>query len=331
MKNNTLDRNSAEFLFEELSEIVADQSSSLQDKLLHCRLIFKDLLNKLTEHESQFFSGLYPKTIFIADKYALPFRIKRDMRKFRWLVAQVKKDPGRKCSEIELSFSIFTLSKLIENFSSVRIPESFSPLLYDYEIAEAEFSDYDRETTFFRKIQAVVIPKFIDVDNEDAETADDNLIYCETDELGAIKLVLNEKWAHLREMVQAGDRLNIINVNSKIVDKINNLSCKASTIIVLQPDFLIDVTDIAECFLSEGVNTNLHFLKKFVKSSTSAPMATGNIINTCFDELLYDPKIDFETAFNKAMSYKPLQMFALAYRDPGSIALIKAKAENQFN
>ncbi|MCK5742737.1 MAG: AAA family ATPase, partial [Chlorobi bacterium] len=31
------------------------------------------------------------------------------------------------------------------------------------------------------------------------------------------------------------------------------------------------------------------------------------------------------------MSYKPLQMFALAYRDPGSIALIKAKAEKQFN
>ena len=48
------------------------------------------------------------------------------------------------------------------------------------------------------------------------------------------------------------------------------------------PDYLIDVTAVAECFKDTGTEALLHLLKRFTPFETSVPLMLGNIANYFF-------------------------------------------------
>lgn len=57
-------------------------------------------------------------------------------------------------------------------------------------------------------------------------------------------------------------------------------STTSQSLVVLEPDVLIDVTDVAECFQSRAVEPLLFFLRRFTQSRASEAMAVGSIVQT---------------------------------------------------
>ena len=77
--------------------------------------------------------------------------------------------------------------------------------------------------------------------------------------------------------------------------------------IVLEPDYLVDVSSIAECFQPSTIEPISILLKRFLLFNIlSIPIMRGNITNFFLDELLQDPDAKFETLFPKTFALNPL-------------------------
>jgi len=76
--------------------------------------------------------------------------------------------------------------------------------------------------------------------------------------------------------------------------------------IVIEPDFLLDVSAVAGCFREGSVEPWLFLLDKFKPFTVSKHRIIGNIANFFLDELMTDPDADFKTVFAKVFRLSPL-------------------------
>lgn len=75
---------------------------------------------------------------------------------------------------------------------------------------------------------------------------------------------------------------------------------------VLEPDYLIDVSGIAECFQGEMALPHTAVLRKFMPKAHSLSLSTGNIANHFLDELMNNIDTDFTKTFPKVFQTDPL-------------------------
>ncbi len=98
-------------------------------------------------------------------------------------------------------------------------------------------------------------------------------------------------------------------------------------VFIVEPDYLMDVTTVAECFRSSGAEPFLALLKKFSVREESTSLMVGNIANFFLDELLANPEATFNDTFKKVFRLNPLSFCLLADKD---IKEIKEKSEQHF-
>src|SRR5690606_3199 len=65
--------------------------------------------------------------------------------------------------------------------------------------------------------------------------------------------------------------------------------------VVIQPDFLIDATSIAECFKENGSHAILYILNKLRPPGVKTPILLGNISNYLLDRLFLDTDVSLQT------------------------------------
>jgi len=94
--------------------------------------------------------------------------------------------------------------------------------------------------------------------------------------------------------------LNLLDVE---IDKAGIYRPKA---FVVEPDYLVDVSAVAECFREGRVEPFLHLTKKFMPFEVSKHLALGNIANFFLDELMHQPDITFKELFPKVFQISPL-------------------------
>lgn len=82
--------------------------------------------------------------------------------------------------------------------------------------------------------------------------------------------------------------------------------------IVLDPDFLVDVTTICRCFTHHGDAPAMHLLQKFTPSSTTSAILLGNAANQFLDDCVnapadIDPETLYRDSLRKTFCDAPLQ------------------------
>lgn len=96
---------------------------------------------------------------------------------------------------------------------------------------------------------------------------------------------------------------------------------------VLEPDYMIDVSSISECFQNFGAAADLYLLKKFLPFSYSVPLMLGNVANFFLDELMTNPEVTFKDTFPKAFALNPL---AFATFSDSEVLQIYRKSQKHF-
>ncbi len=84
---------------------------------------------------------------------------------------------------------------------------------------------------------------------------------------------------------------------------------------VVEPDHLIDVTGIAECFDTDHTVPETYLLKKFLPFSSSSALLLGHIANFFLDELMHNPQQEFPEVFKKVFALNPLAFCLLEDRE----------------
>jgi len=98
--------------------------------------------------------------------------------------------------------------------------------------------------------------------------------------------------------------------------------------IVIEPDYLVDVTAVAECFIDTGAESQLHLIKKFMPRVMNGPILLGAISNFFLDELIHDHTVTFKNLLPDVFKLNPIAISLL--KDNELRELIK-KAELHFN
>ena len=75
---------------------------------------------------------------------------------------------------------------------------------------------------------------------------------------------------------------------------------------VVEPDYLIDVSAISECFKDFGAEPLLYLLKKYLPFEYTKYLMIGNIANFFLDELMSNPDVTFKEIFPKVFRLNPL-------------------------
>ena len=99
-------------------------------------------------------------------------------------------------------------------------------------------------------------------------------------------------------------------------------------ILVIEPDFLVDVTAIAECFKPTGANAGYYLINKFLLKPKSKYITIGNIVNWFLDELMNNPGLEFKDVVKEIFYLDPL-MFAMM--DDVELKEIVATLKLHFN
>ena len=98
-------------------------------------------------------------------------------------------------------------------------------------------------------------------------------------------------------------------------------------IIVIEPDYLVDVTAVAECFSDTGSDSRLYLLSKFLPREVTVPILIGNMVNYFLDQLVQDPAVSFRQLISKTFNLNPIAFSAL---DDDEVHMMVKKAQSHF-
>jgi DNA replication ATP-dependent helicase Dna2 len=99
-----------------------------------------------------------------------------------------------------------------------------------------------------------------------------------------------------------GALINFINPSLSVEDR-DLFIQHCETLFVLEPDFLIDSSAIAECFLDRTSNPNLYFLQRCLPKPSSESMVSGILVNQLLDAYLEESEPDFQTVFKNTLVF----------------------------
>jgi len=76
--------------------------------------------------------------------------------------------------------------------------------------------------------------------------------------------------------------------------------------VIVDPDFLVDVTSISESYKPDGKFPQTYFTRRFLPVQKQIPLLLGNVANFFLDEILANPEISFEELLGNIFQLAPI-------------------------
>jgi DNA replication ATP-dependent helicase Dna2 len=299
----------------ELEELIEKQAQ-LEDKdVIQIQYnLLQQLFSKQTSEEHLHFSTLFSKVAYICQKHKVPGLLQYETHIFRKAYQRLDDHDGSDI--IQLGYKV--LANLISLIYEESIPLSLNHL------ATYRTPLLDRKTeikSFVSLLEVVVIEDLIETEQFLASTETGDEVYIAYN-LSDRNENFNPTIQLIKEVFQLPITLNLIDVE---IDKEG--ICRPRAFVVL-PDYLMDVTAVANCFKSYGTEPDLHLLNKLKRFTSSPALMLGNIANFFLDELVNHPDADFDELFIKVFKLNPL---AFALMDDTTLMEIRDKAKTHFH
>lgn len=117
---------------------------------------------------------------------------------------------------------------------------------------------------------------------------------------------LNDEFTDNLLLFWKGAPLNLLD------STVDELGIYYPAFIVLEPDYLIDVSSLAECYKEYGNHPANYFMSRLCPIDNARPLLVGNIANLFLDEWIYakDNAPDYIAAMKKAFRQYPIELAA---------------------
>ena len=298
----------AEVLYTQILESHVRNEDHHINAIRDFRLTFEQVFRKLTEGEAQVFSNTFQRVVFVIDKFQVPREVSDEMHGFRMLANKITHDEGATVAEKTYYTALRAVCLTVNHFSNMPVPGTLLAI-YDH-MAGLSFSSRS-----FQSYEEVEWAKCVVKGKSNLETRPDQkvqfILNCEAEEdPGLFKLVVRADdknfFRELHPLISDYSTLNLIRIRKDQWQNDTYLT-GPETRIVLEPDFLIDASDIAECFQRSGANPMLYFLNKLVDAEGGEGAFKGKIVNDHLDSLIKTPAKTPERVFQEAVESNALQ------------------------
>lgn len=294
----------AKVIFKEL-QAIADSELPDKDKLIDLWSQLRGLLLRLSDKQKLHFSTLFARIEFVCQQYeigaAQRWRIHL-LRRRQYQAKQGKEEAGKYWRS-----GLKTVSYAIASLFKAPVPEALKGYFpekeedsFDERFNAVDHYEYMRVVTTGHDAEA---KQLLCRNSLEPSQPEWRLQYDETG--------YNETFTRtVQRILRDFDGVATLNLLDVRVQEGNILLPRS---LVLEPDYLMDVSAVAHCVLPDGAFPLLGLAKKFLPQSQSLPLMLGNIANAMLDELLSDPDMPFNDLIPKMFGLAPLA-FAL-YED----------------
>lgn len=115
----------------------------------------------------------------------------------------------------------------------------------------------------------------------------------------------NDEFAETCKILWQHAQLNLLDIN------IDDAGILSPAFIVLEPDYLIDISSLAECFRDYGHHPANYLLARLQPIENARPLLLGNIANLFLDEWIHaDGEVDYRQCMQKAFRRYPIELAA---------------------
>lgn len=256
--------------FEELIA-VHNRQIDIKDKYPRLRALLERACKDLTADENIQFSNLFSRLNYICDKKGLDKRKTYQINTFRINANKVLHAELSPTKEVYLQ-DIKALSNAISHFYSVSIPAELSTVLPKtdrYQPQKRQGKKYDR----IRVEVSSTDGDFIYAFDEDNPTEDPIKIKYNVPGI-------NDEFAQTVASLWKGCQLNLIDVT------VDEHGLYFPELIVLEPDYLIDISSLAECMKDYGRHPLNYVQSKFESMEITPAILLGNTANSFLDDLV---------------------------------------------
>lgn len=283
-----------EFL-EELESIHKNEVLSLSIKYPQLRMLLEKVCKSLTLNSSTQFSDFFSRLVYVCNEY----KVDRAIHGLR-ITANKVLHADFKPNKDDYKTHVSLFAEFLKVIYGINIPATllfegkrrvdYAPIK-NARLSEAKVCIVEkRENHLVCQIDPLSV-------KEKYEFAPDKLITIQIFESGVNDAMTscNNFWV--------GALLYLIDI------EIDSNEVFHPKIIVLEPDYLLDVSSIAECIQDYGESELLFFKSKFEEKPDSKHLLLGNFANLVVDEVFSNPKepVDFNGVFRKHFKTTPLE------------------------
>ncbi len=139
---------------------------------------------------------------------------------------------------------------------------------------------------------------------------------------------VNDTFEETVQLLWAHCQLNLLDVT---IDPKTNIITPG--FIVIEPDYLIDISSLAECYKDYGHHPGNYLLSRLKPIENAVPLLIGNIANLFLDEWIYSKEApDYVTCMKKAFRQYPIELAACSELfEPGKEREFAESCKNHFN
>ncbi len=276
-----------------IDEIIQSTTYSEVEKVKSLFNVFSQYVEEVTAGERMVFTTLFARIAYLGNKYnfdstSLYFfhRFRRDIERQVFL-----KNPS---DFIDFgAYNIVNITRLINAEPPTPLPEKL----------KEKFSGQSQEVKDFYRSMKVVI---VDIDKDQKKL----YFYHDGEDVGKktalYDLEMNEYFNDT--ILLMGDAFEYpLSANFLDVQLMTDGQYIPKAM-VIEPDYLFDVTSISSCLKPEGNNPLLRLISKFNRVENGIPLTVGNIANLFLDRILANLDIAFKDLYQDIFHLNPMAM-----------------------
>lgn len=292
---------------------------SFAEKYKDMRALLESIVRTATSNQEIQFPDLYSRLTYAtelfnfspSEKYAI-----QTMRKHAHLVMLKKLEPTNEIFLKDFSALVNAISKI----TATPIDAELKSIIQKYQLI-----DYKEETTKSHQAHHSKIRFYV-------HKVEPNIFHGSAEEISIndLQVVFDAKTSPFSKslsLVKPGQVIHLIDcevINNEIHPQLY----------IIEPDFLIDISAIAECFKSYGTHPYNYFINRLKPKQITAPILIGNMANHFLDIFVNHPKdhpIDFKESMQEIFQTYPFEISVnTELDDPEVRAKFFDESERQF-
>lgn len=307
-----LDQTFCDELASGLKDIVSSQES-VRNRILMIRPILESLYKNLSKDRGMSFSGLFSRMQYIHDTEEYPHDLVKQANLLRIMCNKVAHENEFQPQDADLASSVFVLMCLLRQAFPGYQDETIDDWLSQNDAKPFPSKSHSRKDTFFCVVNDWQLTR-------NGDSVSGIIITATGDDGNEVSILLRNssdgvsgrQWSLLGRSLWRYALLRCVNLSQSDGNPgryIDNPTC----FVILEPDYLIDASSIAECFTKDQPHPELYVVGKLLSEGSTASMMKGTTVNNIFDEVLLQPDSDFQQMFRNSLAKMPLAMVAQGY------------------